>query len=320
MFKDMGRRLSSDKHNLRYMEAAANAEASPPGVPMPSANLASWLEDQVKLGLLQPSALAEFRKLNGLPDRPLPAASGSAPQLDVATGPRTLDNEVSETDWQKVLRAYTRSGELPVIAEETGIELCVVRHLVNYGVRRLALPPVREAAVDMNAAQVRSEALVKQTRDPQYLTHLSQAREVATERVARETAAAQGMLISSLKTADAFLGYVNRVLEKTQEEDGYAMPDQVNAGVLNKLADTANKLATAVDKAIRLSRFTAGEPERNVTFEVAALIGRMDENDLREYLSTGAVPQHLRIKASNFIDADFVESPPPAPPDEAPEE
>jgi len=316
---NMAGRPSSDKFNLRFKEAAANAEADPPGIPMPSASLASWLEDQVKLGLLQPSALIEFRKLNGLPDTPLPAYA-DAPQLDTPIDKRSIDNRISEDDWRKVLDAFTRSGEPSVIACDTGLDLNVVQHIIAYGIRRLGLGPVREVAVDMHIAQTRSSALVKQTRDPQYLMHLSQAREAATERVARETAAAQGMLISSLKTADAFLGYVNRVLEKTQEEDGYALPEQVNAGVLNKLADTANKLATAVDKAIRLSRFTAGEPERNVTFEVAALIGRMDENDLREYLSTGAVPQHLRIKASNFIDADFVESPPPAPPDEAPEE
>lgn len=307
-----------------YKQAADEAPATEAGLPGTPPELGRWLEEQVAQGFTDQAALEEFRRNNGIQsDRPMAAVDPALPPIP------SFERSISETDWRDVYRAYAKSGIPSDIAAITGLDVDKIHHLINWGLRRLGLPPIREAAVDYAEVDIR----VKKLTDPalhaegeqrqKYLTHLAEAREAATERTAREAAAAQGSLIGSLQTADAFLGYVNQVLRRSQDpEGGYDIPEQISASLLEKLAKTASSLARAVDTAVRLSRFTAGEPERNITFEVAALVGRMSPDDLREYLRSGSIPSHLRIKTSNFIDVEFerTEEPPPAPPSLPPKE
>jgi len=313
------------RETIAFRKQAEDSEATEPGVPLPPAELAQWLEDQVRLGLVRPKVFEEFREANGLPPKQLSIPGETvAPTHQVSPRTSALDAAVSEGAWRSVFEAYATTGDPGEIASITGLGLNVVKHLLSYGIRRLGLKPIREAAVDYHEVEARANALVK--REPeQHLVHLANAREAATERVSKEAAAAQALLISSMKTSDAFLGYVNKFLERTMQPDGYDIPEQITVGALNKLADTANKLATAVDKAVRLSRFAAGEPDHNVALEISTLVCRMNEDDLRFFNSTGRIPPHLRIKASNFIDADFeeadpVEPPPPLPPPPPPED
>lgn len=265
---------------------------------------------------MKQEVLDEFRANNGVFNS-LPVQVS----LDSHGRIPNLDKQLGEPEWRRVYEAYAKTAIDAELAGATGLPISAVRYLVSYGIRRLGLPPIREAAVDYTEVNLRLRKLTEvdvngPRKRKQYLTHLAEAREAATERTAKECAATQGTLQATLHTADAFLGYVNQVLEKTQTPDGYDIPKQITAPLLERLAKTASSLARAVDTAVRLSRFTAGEPERNITFEVAALIGRMSEEDLRSYLQTGAIPHHLRIIGSNFIDADFerVEAPVPPPP------
>ena len=307
---------TSASANKRVKKAAAKASESKPGeLPDPPSELGKWLEEQVKAGLAPPEVLKEFREREGAPD--LLPAEMKAPEL-IPPRSRRMDQTLGDEQWQLVYKAYAATGEIDALVLATGLETTEIDHLLNYGVKRLGLPPIREAAVNYAEAAHRTKELVEQgAKDPGYLRHLAEARDAATERTAREAAAAQGALISNLKVTDTFLGLVNAVLERSLNADGgFDLPEKITPNLLDKLAKAASNLTRSVDTAVRLSRFTAGEPERNVTFEIAALVGRMSEDDLREYLSTGSIPSHLRIKGSNFIDADFeeVEAPPPAPP------
>lgn len=103
------------------------------------------------------------------------------------------------------------------------------------------------------------------------------------------------------------LGYVNRFLERTQDpEGGYDIPEKVDLDHIEALAKAVSNMTRAVDMAVRLSRFTAGEPERCIELEVASIVTRMTSEERKIFIETNVIPGHLRQKtASDYIEAEF---------------
>jgi hypothetical protein len=117
-----------------------------------------------------------------------------------------------------------------------------------------------------------------------------------------------------MRSIDICLGYVSRLLQHSLGPDAFELPEQISPALLERLSKIASNLARAADASVRLSRFTAGEPDHVIGIEVAEVICHMNEEELRGYLSNGQLPQHLRRlgsagSAEQPIEAEFVACP-----------
>jgi hypothetical protein len=218
-----------------------------------------------------------------------------------------VDRLVSQADWQKVYLAFTATGDYSKIAEETGLDRNIVGHLVDYGVMRLGLKPVREHAVQPGEVDVRVAELVGPVQkeapkalDGPLMHHMPDVKQAVADRAIREAAAAQSSLLASVHVTDVFLGYVQRVMQKIVDPDGgYIVPDHVTPKMISDLAIIAKNLATATEKATQMSRLTAGEPTQNIALHVASFTSQMSPDELRKYIKTRELPTHLRLRGGS---------------------
>ena len=227
-------------------------------------------------------------------------AQGRTGAFDVGNGKKghiATDDEVSADAWQKVYEAFGETGSMAEISRMTGVSRSHISHLLDYGIMRLGLPPIREHATDFEEVNLRTNALVKASNQPseaEFLQNLPDIKKAVTERATREAAVAQGLLHSSMRTVDVFLGYVNEIMQKMQEPDGgFLIPVKVTVAHIETLSKTANNLSRALDTAVRLSRFTAGEPEHNIALTLSHLVTQMTPDELRSYLKTRQLPKHI---------------------------
>jgi len=212
-----------------------------------------------------------------------------------------IDNALSEEDWVKVYKEYAKTGDPIQLADLLDRPLTHVDHLIKFGVERLGLPPIQEHAPKHQEALQRVEALIGPTPDKSpMLTNLPDVQQAVTDRVVRETAAAQASLIASVKTADQFLGYLNKLADKISAgEAELAVPAQVTPKLLESLAKIAKDLAGATRTAVEQSRLVAGEPTQNIAIQVAAFAVQMNPEELRHYVRTKELPAHLRVRGGS---------------------
>lgn len=196
---------------------------------------------------------------------------------------------------------FAETGQRDEIARRTGLRVRDVNHLLNYGILRLGLAPIREHAIDRAEVGLRSHEAVQQIAakskldDNNFLYNLPEYQAAVTNRVAREAAAAQSMLEISLRAGDVFLGFVDTLREKMIAEgpDAFAEPAKITPQLLSEVAKAANALSNTMDTAIQISRRTAGEPEQNMSQEITYIISLMADDELREYNRTGQLPHRI---------------------------
>lgn len=298
------------------------AQGLPPAVPPPPPSAGPWLEEQVRQGLLQPQVLLDFQAQHGItapaPSAPPPHASDeqgvvplSVDTLDAegkfARG--ALERSVGKNLWERVYAAFADTADVEELARLTGAEPEQVTYLLEKGVKRLGLPPIREHAVDYREVSARLAAIPPAAGKALSPLRHGEVQAAATDRATKEAATAQGALQSTMRSVDICLGYVSRLLEHSMQRDAFEMPEQISPALLERLSKIASNLARAADTAVRLSRFTAGEPDHIIGIEVAEVICHMNEIELRDYLASGQLPAHLRkagaTGSSAPIDVEF---------------
>jgi len=233
----------------------------------------------------------------------------------------TLDRQLSQDDWMKVYEAYQRVGTPAGLARETGLSERAIRHLLKHGIERLALAPIKEHAIDLAEVNTRMQAMGG---DPgsnksvdNFKFNLPEVQEAVLDRVATEAAGAQMLLKSSMNAASLYNSFLTEVCRIALDKDGgFSLPDKVGPKLIQQLVGTADKLATTLDRAVRLSRLTAGEPESNVSMEVSILVARLDEDALQRFEKTGQIPPELRGRLSTGRVIDTESAPMPRTPGE----
>jgi hypothetical protein len=347
-----GRRPHAGSLNAtsEYKSAALNApEVAPQPLAQPiSPEHYNWAKNQTRLGCLPFSSLQELEAL--LPEGLLPPLPPPPPATKPVLKPGPSlepmdqyerenkeafhresgkrDNALGQEDWEAVYQAFAKTGAMHELMKRTGMTAENIRHLLDYGVQRLGLPPIREHAVDLREVALRLQSVANtkasgardegsctalvpmpggKPNEAAEMVHLGDVREAATARATREAMATHGVLVSTLRSTDAMLGYVNRFLERTQDpEGGYDIPEKVDLDHIEALAKAVSNMTRAVDMAVRLSRFTAGEPERCIELEVASIVTRMTSEERKIFIETNVIPGHLRQKtASDYIEAEF---------------
>lgn len=228
------------------------------------------------------------------------------------------ERDLTAEDWQKVYLAFAKTGDHKKIAKEVGLSTDKVKLIVEYGIRRLGLPSIREATTDKQTVNKRVEAIVGEEQaalvaklqegdqSELELQHLKDVREAVTNRAIRETASAQATLITSVHVNDVALGYATKILQSLADgESDFLVPEHITPGFLETLSKAINNLANATSKAIEASRLTAGEPTQNIALHVASFTTAMTREELVAYAKHGQIPSHLRVRGGS---RDSVES------------
>ena len=218
-----------------------------------------------------------------------------------------IDKTVGEAEYRKVYQAFAETGDPAVIARVTEIDLRKVRHILQYGIIRLGLPPVREHAIRYPTVNVRLKEALAPYKDQHqdFVQSLPDLQEAVTKRAQREAAAAQATLSSAMHAADLCLGYVRAVMSRLQEEDGgYNVPAKVDMKVLSNLTKMVSNLTSAMDKALHASRLTAGEPTEHVSMQMALVFAGLSEEELRQYLKHQVLPARVRLLGSTNVGED----------------
>jgi len=326
--------------------------AKPDMPPIPSLPEAPKVTEETRPGL--PDARpAEGPNMPPVPAEPPPPAqqvppllaeTSAAPKAPRSKKHKALDSKLSIDDWDNVLTAFTRTGVPQEIADITRLPVEAVQYLLDRGIHRLGAPPIRAVAV--NHAEVARRLRNKrinpdnppernlQLRDPD-------VQEAITDRIAQEAMAASTLLQTTLKHLAVHQQWVQAVHAHVQQH-GFELPDgPLPRSYLDTLAKVSDALAKVADRAVRLSKFTAGEPEHTVEVLIAQMVSMCTPEEILEAARTGKLPPRFRGRAlpeatqdplgSIVLDASFVSAsdspsspfpdqgePPSEPPSESP--
>ena len=219
---------------------------------------------------------------------------------------KELEAHLSREDWEKVYSAYSLTGKPQEISDMVRLDPPVVKHLIRVGITRLGLPPIKEHATDL--AKVNHDVYqTSKANDSNYSFNLPEVQEAVSNRATLEAVATKSALESSLQTAQALLTAAQDIVRRIQQE-GTAGEGPVKLTELANLSKAAQALTGAVDKAVRLSRYVAGEPEQNVALQVSTIVMRMTPEQLRSYKDHGVLDDALlgfkpHAKRKQLVDA-----------------
>lgn len=295
-------------------ERLRTQQATVPGLPAPKDP--SWLTAQ-----FNPTA-----KLPAPTTAPRPVVAKANGSAAPVLRPRAYDKQVSRTrytqqetareltigghHWKAVAEAYGVTGDETQIAIEVGIPLEHVQHILDRGIRRLGLPPVRDYFT--NDAQVQ---LALEEFAPNLLNalnpelNLPEVQEAVTKRAIEEATVAMHTLETSARAGAMLEGWA-RAMQKLMEQGAFTTPKQVTPELISKFISALETHAKATERAVKLVRLTRGEPTDVVAHQVAALLVGCSLDELREADASGTIPSRVLSKfGAEAIDASFTRLP-----------
>jgi hypothetical protein len=216
------------------------------------------------------------------------------------------DRQLSEEDYKTVFAAFKDTGNPQELAVQTGRSVPDIEHLLNYGVARLGLPPIRERAVNQELIDVGLRAALAELEKPQPLTYkqTKEAAQGATDRATRETAAAQILLESGLTAAKVIQAYTEKLKDLT-EQGLIETPDAVTPDTIAKLSKSFSDFARGMAAIVQISQNTALDSSRgnSMAFSAAQLIDKMNADEMAIFIRKKHIPRHLRAGGGQQIDS-----------------
>lgn len=214
---------------------------------------------------------------------------------DKSAGARArLDNTLGEAEWLSVYDGYRTSAIPATLARLTGLRVEVVEHLLDAGVKRLNLPPIRVHATRTDVMH----ALVKQS-NPELEDHSSaddappEALEVAiTSRAVRESAAAQQCLDAAIDANEIFASFVKKILDAVRQGN-IEVGEKIHMGHLESLTKALGANTQALERAVKLSRLVRGETTDLVGAQINLLLQACSTEELEEAERSGGLPRRL---------------------------
>lgn len=285
--------------NRKVQSALDEIEATVQGLPQP--NDPRWLEEQREAGLIP-----EFPEQSPRSGLALPSLlkeksrirRGKYGPTEASPGKKKMEQQLSEEHWYLVVEAYRSSGAPGVIAEETGLSVAQVNHIIKEGIWRLGLPSVREFMVNFAEVNKRLQGknLPAVQEAPGLLDeHEIEAHKAITERVTREAATAQKALSMASLGSSLVIHYVQALVRSL--EDGrttLSIPDEVHLGTISKLAELVATASRAVTAGVKVSRLAAGEPTEILSAKIATLLEGLTLDELEEVERRGLLPYRVR--------------------------
>ena len=225
---------------------------------------------------------------------------------------KELDAELSTEDWTDVYYAYQNTGVPAKLAEETDLSCEQVEYLLGYGIRRLQLPGIAEHARDKAtiALAVQHETKLQDMSSPALFSG-PEVQKAITSRVVQEAAAAQSVLDASMAANRILRAYIDKAL-LLAESGEIALPEKLTLGTLETLQKSLVANTLAMERAVKLTRLTKGEPTELLGVQVGALVATCSLEELEEAERSGSIPRRLltrfasgdKVLESKVIDVD----------------
>jgi len=215
---------------------------------------------------------------------------------NISRNEQSIDDALSEDHYRMCYGLFAHTARHGEIAKTMGIPPKHVLHLLNKGIRRLSLPSIREHATSYAEVNQRLGGLANeknQATSSEFMSKMPDVQQAITERATREAATAATLLEATMLAAVNSLNYVNKFMEQVSE-CGYTLPEEVTMDAVIGLNKVVKEAGNAVDKAVRLSRLTAGEPEANLSLNVSVLVASMSDQERQYFLETKTLPQRLQ--------------------------
>lgn len=203
-----------------------------------------------------------------------------------------LEKDLGEPEWYAVRDLFGRLGSVVPIAQQTGLTPAHVDHLLDHGIERLDLPPIREHYT--NKAEV--NLALKQTRE-EHSTALTttEAETAITERATQEAAAAQRLLGASNDMGIIMGGLIKQYAELASQGK-FEMPETLTRSAIKDLAWAADVHSKTVERAVKLMRLTAGEPTEVLGVQIGIMLEQCTPEEINDALAKGQIPKRLRAR------------------------
>lgn len=206
------------------------------------------------------------------------------------------EQSLERGDWEAVVAMFQHSGKPEVIATQTGLDQKQVKHLLEYGLRRLGLPSVQEYTVDQAKLQLDTAKMQREQAMSVYSQDVANA---VQNRAVQEAAAARDMLTQTINAGTIVSGYVQAFMERLADgRTQLLIPDEVDVGAIEAMSKVVDAHSRAMERAIKMVRLTQGEPTEMVEHQVGALLAMCTTKELEEAERTGTLPKRLTSRIS----------------------
>jgi len=218
---------------------------------------------------------------------------------------KKIDKTLKEEDWEQVYLAFAKSGEPYKIAKQTKLPIHSVKHLLHKGIEHINLPPILEQAVDYEEVQ-RTIAKQRNRRANEIINRQDpKVAQVIQERVTQDAAASQRLLEQAVEGGELISQFVKTLNQNIQEGTAsLAIPEFITPQVLETLSKVLDAHSRTMERAIKMTRLTAGESTDIIEHQTVALLASLTTSELIEAERTGKLPKRLtaRISGSDPLD------------------
>lgn len=223
-----------------------------------------------------------------IPGPRLPRVDGLPPGV-VSTSVRGRRPRVSGMPrevWQRLLSAWQEKPTVTHLVQTCKVGERQAKRAVYIGYPEIGAPPLSEVRPDpilvhAKMAEQRDEAMVHR------------AENEAARRSAEEATAARATLGGAAKTAQAVLHLATRVVELIEQGKLEISEDQVTPKLLLDLCTAIDRSSVAVERAMRIERIHAGEPEAVLGMRIGLLLDQCSTEELNGIRREGRLPLRL---------------------------
>lgn len=215
---------------------------------------------------------------------------------------------ITRSKWDKMLAAYRERPTIKNVALAGDVGTKTAKRAIREGWPDLSLPPFIELAT--SGTNVHKEmAVYRESWEEAAMT-----KGEATRRAAEEGMAARITMDAAVRSMRMTQGYAERVLEKIDNGD-LLIPEKITPRLVGSLVRSMESAANIVEKAMRIERMRAGEPEAVLGIQIGMMLERCNEEELEYVMRTGAIPARIigqreaatQAVKEEAIDAEYTE-------------
>jgi protoporphyrinogen oxidase len=125
-----------------------------------------------------------------------------------------------------------------------------------------------------------------------------------TRRSAGEAAIARVALHNCMNIGAAMSILTEKLLDAIANGD-VKLPRELSPKYLGSLANSIDKLTSAMERAVKMEKGRAGEPQNIIGVQIGVLLDGCSDDEIDEVIKTGTLPERIRMTGkTNVIDVD----------------
>jgi len=190
--------------------------------------------------------------------------------------------------WDKMLAAYRERATIKHVCEKAGVGRKMATRGIREGWPEMGLPSFVEALGTKGNSGTTVHREMAATRANWEDTAMEQGE--AARQAAEEALAARTIMKSSLDALKKLERYANKVLDAAASS---GIPEEITPKHVQQVVSALERVTAITERAIRIERMRATEPEQILGAILGQLLERCDQQDLLFVVQTGHMPSHL---------------------------